>query len=246
MNNVILIAFLVTCNFPLLAQHSSLPIGLSMPMDKDTIEEKEPNFVWQTNLTTVQNDPRFSQQIVVVKVESDQTTTEAILENRPIFIRQGLVSNSISYSGTETKLEEGGTYAWQIRFLLNGTTVQQSEVWQFTINVPRLPVTEFVAVRAKNDGQFIPIFDNRLNLLVNEPQAFEMNGVIESSKGDVYKVKLQEIVDGELVSKETSKPTTQTRYFSVDVKKLKLKKGTYQFTWLAGNERSFTLNFVVE
>jgi len=246
MKNVILIALLVTCSLPLLAQYSSLPIGLSMPMDKDTIEEKEPNFVWQTNLTTVQNDPRISQQIVVVKVESDQTTTEAILENRPIFIRQGLVSNSISYSGTETKLEEGGTYAWQISFLLNGNTVQQSEVWQFTINAPRLPVTEFVAVRAKNDGQFIPVFDDRLNLLINEPQEFEMNGVIESSKGDVYKVKLQEVVDGELVSKEISKPTTQTRYFSVDMKKLKLKKGTYQFTWLAGNQRSFTLNFVVE
>ena len=70
--------------------------------------------------------------------------------------------------------------------------------------------------------------------------------MIESSKGDVYKVKLQEAVDGELVSKITSKPTTQTRYFSVDLKKLKLKKGTYQFTWLAGSQRSFTLNFIVE
>lgn len=246
MKNVILIAFLVSCSFPLLAQYSSLPIGLSMPMDKDTIEEKEPNFVWQTNLTTVQNDPRINQQIVVVKVESDQTPTEAMLENRPIFIRQGLVSNSINYSSTEFKLEEGKTYAWQIGFLLNGNMVQQSEVWQFTINEPRLPVTEFVAVRTKNDGQFIPVFDNRLNLLINEPQEFEMNGIIESSKGDVYKVSLQEVIDGELVSEEISKPATQTRYFSVDLKKLKLKKGTYQFIWLAGNQRSFTLNFIVE
>lgn len=246
MKNLVLIALLIMCSFTIVAQFSSLPIGLSMPMDKDTIEEKEPNFVWQTNLTTVQNDSRISQQIVVVQVGSDQTSTEAILENRPIFIRQGLVSNSITYSSTETKLEEGGRYAWQISFLLNSNMVQQSEVWQFTIKEPRLPVTEFVAVRAKNDGQFIPVFDNRLNLLINEPQEFEMNGVIESSKGDVYKVKLQEAVDGELVSKITSKPTTQTRYFSVDLKKLKLKKGTYQFTWLAGSQRSFILNFIVE
>ncbi|MEY3198490.1 MAG: hypothetical protein RJA13_448, partial [Bacteroidota bacterium] len=108
MKNVVLIALLIMCSFTIVAQFSSLPIGLSMPMDKDTIEEKEPNFVWQTNLTTVQNDSRISQQIVVVQVGSDQTSTEAILENRPIFIRQGLVSNSITYSSTEIKLEEGG------------------------------------------------------------------------------------------------------------------------------------------
>jgi hypothetical protein len=246
MKNVILVAFLVILAITANAQYSSLPIGLSMPMDKDTIEEKEPNFVWQTNLTTVQNDPRISQQIVVVKVESDQTTTEAILENQPLFIRQGLISNSITYSSNENKLEEGSTYAWQIGFLINGNMVQQSEVWQFTINQPRLPVTEFVSVRAKNDGQFMPVFDNRLNLLINEPQEVELKGLIESAKGEVFKVELQEVVNGELVSKEISEPTTQTRYFSVDLKKLKLKKGTYQFIWLAGNQRSYTLNFVIE
>jgi hypothetical protein len=246
MKNVVLMSFLILCCFPLIAQYASLPIGLSMPMDQDTLAEKEPNFVWQTNLTTIQNDPRISQQIVVVKVESDQTATEAMLVNAPIYICTGLLSNSITYPPTGTELEYGSTYAWQIDFLFNGSLVQQSDVWQFTLDEPYVPKTEYVAVRSTNDGQFIPVFDNRLNILISEPLEFELNGVIQSFNGDSYNVVLQEEIAGELVTQQTSIPTNETRYFSVDLHNLNLDNGTYQFTWLAGENRRFVLNFVIE
>src|SRR5574343_47642 len=246
MKNLMFILLLILFQLSGFSQYSSLPIGLSMPMDQDTIEEKEPNFVWQTNLTTIQNDPRISQQIVVVKVETDQTATEAMIANAPIYICTGLLSNSITYPSTGTELEYGSTYAWQIDFLFNGSLVQQSDVWQFTLDEPYVPRTEYVSVRSTNDGQFIPVLDNRLNILISEPLEFELNGVIQSFNGDSYNVVLQEEIDGELVTQQTSVPTNETRYFSVDLQSLDLDNGTYQFTWLAGDNRRFVLNFVIE
>jgi hypothetical protein len=76
MIKTLLVAFSISLFFGCFSQNSSLPITLSSPFDKDTIEDKEPTFVWQTNLTSIQNDARLSQVIVVCKIESNQTPSE--------------------------------------------------------------------------------------------------------------------------------------------------------------------------
>lgn len=227
-------------------QNSSLPITLSSPFDKDTIEETTPNFMWQANLTSIQNDIRLSQVIVVTQLMSNQTATESIIENDPIFYRTDLMSNTIQYASSETELEEGKTYAWQIQYLYNDVLIQQSDVWQFTLAKNTPPLNEFVAVRPKNDGNLYPIYNKRLNVLTTESGELALQAHIQDEKGNKTRVNFSELVDGEFVEQDNSISSNQTRYFSIDLKELDLKKGNYSIEWTAKRGTSYTLNFILD
>jgi hypothetical protein len=109
---IFLLSFFITSS--LVAQYSSIPLILSLPMDGDTIQESEPLFVWQTTLTELGSDPRLNLMLTVVQMDNDQTATESILENSPVFVRQNLLSSSLNYSEIEHQLVEGKWYAWQV------------------------------------------------------------------------------------------------------------------------------------
>ncbi len=225
-----------------LTQYSNLPISLSLPFDKDTIEEHEPTFVWQTNLAVVQNDPRISQQIVVVKLEPHQTSTEAIIENQPVFVRADVVSNTLTYSSTDQALEEGNIYAWQITYFYNGMQVQQSEVSTFVLTKPIMATRNFVRLKKQNDGSYFPISETELNFSTSEKGSPNLTGIVRTPNGKNLKVNLVELVDGKPITTVNLNPQ-YTRYFTIDLSSFNLENGFYNFEWKYSSNQSYTLNF---
>ena len=137
--------------FDNISAQSAFPVTLSNPMDYDTIIETEPNFIWQTNITALQTDPRYSQRYVLCEIEENQLKGDAIAVNTPILVLEDYQNTMYSYSSTTAPLEEGHTYVWQVSVLFNELIVDQSEPYQFTIFKPKNPLLHYYPVVFKND-----------------------------------------------------------------------------------------------
>lgn len=230
------------------AQQSAFPVTLSNPMDYDTIIETEPNFIWQTNITAIQGDPRYSQRYVLCELEANQLKGDAIAANTPILVLEDYQNTMYSYSSTSTPLEEGHTYVWQVSILFNNLIVDQSEPSQFTILEPQDPQPAFYPVVFKNDGQMYQISDNKIGLITDEPGDLKLtvqiykNGVVDKT------ALLKEFIGGKLSeeSKEVSSGDTDRRFLILDLKSLDLKKGFYRVTWSPKDQKTFTFNFQID
>jgi hypothetical protein len=213
---------------------------LSLPMDGDTIQESEPLFVWQTTITDLGSDPRLNLVLTVVQLEEEQTATEAILENSPVFIRQGLLSSSLNYSEIEHQLEEGKWYAWQVVLFFNEIQVQQSEVFKFIKAVPLEPVYPYFELRTKLDNSFIELNSDVLYVSTDEHGDFQLNATISGTKISPQTIVFEET---NLESEEQGSQSVQqieSRFYKCDLSSLDLDKGKYRINWIANSTKQFT------
>lgn len=226
---LLLITILLTVH--LHAQFTGLPVTLSQPYDREVLEDNEPLLVWQTDLSTVIDNPRVAMRLTIAEIKQDQTPTEAMQINAPILLRDELKSNTWSYSSTDTELLPGHHYAWQVTISYNQVIVQQSEVWEFSIRMPVPPLSAFHPVKLKQDGAIYSLLDNRLNIALTSSKELPTAITIVNAKGVEIKKTLQELVDGKFADETTSKASSSAHYFSVDLKDL--NKGLYTMHWLA-------------
>ncbi|HLP53379.1 MAG TPA: hypothetical protein VK151_00030 [Fluviicola sp.] len=226
---------------PAFSQYSALPITLSLPNDKDTIEEKEPTFVWQCNTVALQNDPRLEQQIVVVELQEDQTPAEAVLINPPLFIRLHLQTGTTVYSSQEHPLEEGKSYAWQVSYLFNGVVIQQSEAWVFTLTKPKEPTHQYLALRRQSDGSVYQANEPVLYIKIAESGMLPLKGTIGSSDGTKKDVRLTP--QGTEDQKADTFQSSGEMLCKVDFKDLDLDEGHYVFSWKSPGGTNYKLHF---
>ena len=239
MINYLLLPLFLLVTGPALSQ-SGLPVTLSLPYDLDTIEENEATFVWQSNGGAMQSNPRISQQLVVVQLQGDQTASEALAINQPVFIRQDLVNSSIPYSSTDHELEKGKWYAWQVSLLFNGVVIQQSEAWKFILADPVLPKKQYIALRRQADGTTYQLTEPRLHIKLMESGRLSMKGEIRSAEGNSYPVDL--LSEGS--TEEAAVVSSAGELFcTADFSALNLPKGTYAFIWTSPDKRRHTLHF---
>ena len=222
-------------------QYSGTPLMLSLPMNQDTIEEDEPVFVWQTTLSNVQNDPRLNVQLAVVKMEEDQTPSEAMVENTPVFIRQNLLSNTLNYSSIDHELEEGVWYAWQVVLFYNGVQVQQSEVWKFIKAESVPPIQGYYTLKSQMDNSFIESDGKVIYVTTREPGDFQMKATITGNRIAPKTIYFKETELTAEQQDEVSVQRIEGRYFSCDLSDLKLKKGNYRIQWDASSDKQFVL-----
>ena len=225
---------------------SAFPVTLSNPMDYDTIIETEPNFIWQTNITALQTDPRYSQRYVLCELEENQLKGEAISANIPILVLEDYQNTMHSYSSTSTPLEQGHTYVWQVSILFNNLIVDQSEPYQFTILKPEDPLPIFYPVAFKNEGQMLSIIDNKIGLVTDETGSLNLKVNITKAGSIVKTVHLNELLNGEVKTEEISDYKGTKRFFVLNLKELDLGKGTYKVNWNLKTKRQYTFNFTIE
>jgi len=242
MNYLLLIlTFIITLGAR--SQYSGLPITLSIPYDQDTIEETEPTFVWQANLEAIQSDPRLTQQIVVAEIGEDQTPSEALSLNVPVFIRQELQTNSIAYSSTDYEMLKNVWYAWQVSYLFNGTVVQQSEVWKFINADPLKPVKQYIGLRRQPDAAVYTLTEPYLYLKISEQGTLDMKATVRTPSGEKKTVTM-------LPEGSASSPATVVSNgalnCTVDLTPLHLEKGDYTFYWLTPEGRKCQLRFCLK
>lgn len=226
---------------------SAFPVTLSNPMDYDTIIETEPNFIWQTNITALQTDPRYSQRYVLCKLEENQLKGEAIAANTPILVLEDFQNTMYSYSSTSAPLEKGHTYVWQVSILFNNLIVDQSEPYQFTILEPKDPQPSFYPVVFKNDGQTYQVSDNKIGLITDESGDLGLTVQIYKDGSITQTALLKEFIGGKLSeeSVEVSPGKNGRRFLVLDLKDLDLKSGYYRAIWSPKNQKDFTFNFQI-
>lgn len=230
------------------AQQSVFPVTLSNPMDYDTIIETEPNFIWQTNITALQTDPRYSQRYVLCELEENQLKGEAIAVNTPILVLDDYQNTMYSYSSTTTELEQGHTYVWQISILFNGMIVDQSEPYQFTILKPKDPVPSFYPVVFNNGGQTYAVVHDKIGLATDETGDLKLTVQISRNGRLVKTAALTDFKTEEQKKKEedgTKKPVAGKRLLVLDLKALELEKGYYNVVWTPKNNKTFAFNFKI-
>lgn len=227
------------------AQQSVFPVTLSNPMDYDTIIETEPNFIWQTNITAIQTDPRYSQRYVLCELEENQLKGDAIAVNKPILVLDDYQNTMHSYSSSSTPLEEGHTYVWQVSILFNSMIVDQSEPYQFTILKPKDPLPSFYPVVFKNSGQTYLAVNERIGLVTDEigilkltAQIYKNGKLIKSAELKDFKTEEQKENE-----RESKKPLTGKRFLILDIKELELESGYYTVIWTPKSKKQFTFNF---
>lgn len=228
------------------SQQNAFPVTLSNPMDYDTIIEVEPNFVWQTNITAIQTDPRYSQRYVLCELEENQLKGDAIAINTPILVLDDYQNTMYSCSSGSTPLEEGHTYVWQVSILFNQMIVDQSEPFQFTISEPKDPLPTFYPVVFKNDGQTYAIVNDQVGLVSDEIGDLKLTAQIYKNGLLAKKALLKEFIQGkeaDTESVEVSKSGSNKRFFILRLKELDLESGYYTVIWEPKNKKSFTFNF---
>jgi hypothetical protein len=108
------------------------PPQLVYPYHQEAIETTSPIFNWlppsPASLFT-----SMSYDLELVDVYPNQTETDAIQQNIPLFIQSGISTTTFPYPASAPALEADKKYAWRILVKTNEAVVARSEVWWFTL-----------------------------------------------------------------------------------------------------------------
>lgn len=107
------------------------PPILIIPEDQSTIDSTfYPIFSWMPPAPlNIFTDLKYD--ISIVQVSPNQTASDAIQLNIPVFFQQDLATTSFVYPLSASALEPGVQYAWQISAKNNRIPVSNSETWTF-------------------------------------------------------------------------------------------------------------------
>jgi hypothetical protein len=225
---------------------NAYPVVLSSPMDYDTISETEPTFIWQTDIAGLSSDSRYSQRFVLSELLENQTKGEAITLNIPLVTLEDYQSLIYSYSSSASPLEMGHTYVWQVNILFNGLTIDQSEVFQFTIYEPLDLIPRFHSVAFKNDAQYLPVHDGKIGLMTEETGELNLTIDLELNGQTSQQAQLNEYIDGTLQTATTITSENKKRLFVLNVDALELPTGNYSAAWTAKPGKTYVFNFNVQ
>lgn len=230
-----------------IAQFGSFPITLSMPFDADTITDTSPNFVWQCNLSAVQNDPRLSLQYALVKLENEQTAAEAIATNPAICVVNGLQSSSYSYPSTLEELEKGKTYVWQVQMLFNDRVIQQSEPWKFTIDDPKEPQHQYIIMNTVPDGSFHILTIPKIWILLKDDYDLgNPNAYIRKPNNETVPVSVKKVFATDEEDEGGLFNENNFHYLYCNLENVQVINGIYQLEITSKSGRLYSLNLKLE
>lgn len=211
------------------AQNISYPLNLLSPFDEDTIETTMPFFTWLTDLTALQNDPRLSQQFVLVEKQANQTKSDAINTNIPLLLFNQYTSDFYHYEASNPELIRGNTYVWQVNLLYNNLLIQSSDPWQFTIKDEPPFHRQYVLLKSDYDASYFTTNQDTIYFKVKEEYDFDNQEVtLISEDQQQYAVQFEKvIVDSDDVQNGSIDETFET-YFKLDISQLNLNACLYQ------------------
>lgn len=223
-------------------QQGSFPISLSYPMHMDTIEEYEPTFSWQTNTASIESDPRLTQRFVLCELLENQTQSEAIQLNQPIMIVDDLEESILPFSVSADELENGKTYVWQVTIIYSGAVIQVSDVSQFTLAQDQSN-KNYLLMKTKLSTMPYEVDGTILRVSVVSIKELSLTAEVRLEDGTNKVVTMVEIIDGNPVEQTVSSPSTDTRFFELDLREFKIKKGIHVLKWSPVVGESYELLF---
>jgi hypothetical protein len=136
-------------------------LDLLQPNDRDTIDNKRPNLLWNLNSSN-RRLGKDNFRITLVHVKEGNESIQAMFENTPIYSVDNLRSFNVTYPAGIEPLQPGQTYAWMVQLIVEGVAVAQSEIWQFTVRPPLRDAELKYAVLRKGIGNDVYNAPNHL------------------------------------------------------------------------------------
>ncbi|MEY4573767.1 MAG: hypothetical protein RLZ10_3073 [Bacteroidota bacterium] len=221
---------------------------LVSPTDKDVIEEKNPLLIWTHSepFNILAQGEYF--RMIVVELSKEQDAEAGVTNSIPVFYKNYVSSHSVQYPIDATPLEEGKRYGWQVQKMSNGTVINKTESWEFTINKKIEPTeNKYAVLKKKLDGGFYTAENNKVFFRFNESY---ISGDLTCRILDESRNPVKPLVKNETDKKEASErvniKTNGVNLFEIDLTELDIKKGYYQLEVKNSKKEKYLLKIYVD
>lgn len=218
-------------------------LNLIYPYDKDSIDTKNPVLNWTHSEPFNILSPGDHFKLVLVELKNDQNAESGVSVNLPIYTKDFMNTHQVLYPYDATLLKEGQRYGWQVQKISNGTIIDKTESWEFTLIKEKIiPDHKYVGLKKKLDASYY--------LCTNEKIFFKFQ---ESYSGGELKFRIinekMEELKPELKNEKDENWTIKNNganYFELDLSDLNLKKGFYELHVFDSKEEKYVLKFKIE
>ena len=221
-------------------------MNLISPFNEDIIETNHPLLIWTHNEPFTRNSGVEDYRIIVTELHSGQNPEAAIISNNPVFSKNNISSHSIIYPANAMELESGKKYAWQVTKSINGKIVNQTDVWEFSLD-PRNSIADhkYGELSTTLNASYYSCKNGKVFFRFTE--AYNSNGILKvliKDKNNAAispKVKMDNDMQGALNYKSTG-----SNAYEIDINPLHLKVGFYTLEVVNEKNEMYLLKFKVE
>jgi|GEM_PF-2378742 len=166
-----------------------LNIMLISVHDGDTIQEKNPFFIWTpieaNRVFSGDGDgsSAFTYSIRICQILPGQTKEIALLGNSPVFEKNDILISNQLYPVEASILEDNASYVWQVSAFKQGQLASKSDVWVF----------HYSDEKRKKNGQFV-----WMNSSVGQSFSTVSDGILCFAYNEMNSLKEGEMIVGEI------------------------------------------------
>ncbi len=220
-------------------------LTLVYPNDKDTIETVNPVLTWSHSEPFNILSPGDHFKLVMVELNADQSAESGVTINIPVYYKDFLSMHQLFYPYDAKQLTEGKRYGWQVQKISNGTIIDKTEAWEFTLkNNILTPDNKYTTLKKKNDGSVYLAANDKIFFRFSESYSGgELTYRIINDKLEEIKPKIK---NDKLVNENQEAKNNGANYYEIDLAPLKLKKGYYDLEVFNSKNELYVLKFKVE
>jgi len=219
-------------------------LTLVYPNDMDTLETVNPVLTWSHSEPFNILSPGDHFKIVVVELNNDQSAEAGIQVNLPVYFKDFVAAHQVPYPYDAKNLQEGRRYGWQVQKISNGTIIDKTEAWEFTIRKNILtPDNKYTTLKKKADGTVYYAANEKIFFRFTE----------DHPGGDlrlkILNSKLEEITPEAKNDKTEHSITAKSggaNYYEIDLSSMNLKKGFYELQVFDAKNEKYILKFKVD
>ncbi len=136
---------------------------LTYPMDKDTIEIKNPLLNWNHSEPFDILTSGEYYKLILVELKEGQSAEDGININNPIYMKDFLTTHQVQYPMDAPALKPGGKYAWQVQKVTNNMVTNKTEAWEFIMKKPKIqPEIKYARLSKDLNASFFTVTGSKL------------------------------------------------------------------------------------
>lgn len=223
-------------------------LNLVFPYDKDTIDTPFPLLTWMHSepFNILAQGEYF--RMIVVELNSDQGAEAGILSNNPVYYKNYMTTHQQQYPFDAKELEDGRRYGWQVQKISNGTVIDKTESWEFTLRKSNLkPDNKYATLRKKHDGSYYTANNDKIFFRFEESYVSgELKCRILDEKRNEIKPEVTNEKSVQAQKERINVKSAGANYYEIDLNDLKLKPGFYELEVTNTKNEKFVLRFQIE
>jgi len=220
---------------------------LIYPNDKDTIETLNPVLTWTHSEPFNILSPGDHFKLVLVELNKDQPAESGVTVNIPVYYKDFLSVHQLLYPVDAKNLEQGKRYGWQVQKISNGTIIDKTEAWEFTLknNIVK-PDNKYATLKKKHDGSYYTAENEKIFFrFIENYSGGELRCRIFDNRHHEIK---PEVINEKSVKQQSGINVTGSgsNYYQIDLQQLRLKPGFYELEVVNVKNEKYVLKFYVE